>query len=264
MNVGRTLYFQANIPLCFLGESLQIACYLINHFPTPLLKHKSPYELLHNKSPYYSQSQVFGCLCYATNLLPKHKFDVWDHRCVFFCYPPSLKGYRLYDLDIYIFFSFRDVVFHENIFSFSTSPFDNPDDFLVQPTTSHDPLLLPESIPLSQAHPALTLSDSPFTSPYHPHVAINDAPSSSPPPISSPPLPILSSPFITIYPPHSCHFTSLTKPPPHFKYYQAHHVALFAASTPSLVTSATRYPITRYVSHFNFSAPHRIFINNIS
>jgi hypothetical protein len=71
----------------FFGESLQIACYLINHLFTPLLKHKSPYELLHNKFPDYSNLQVFGCLYYATNLLPKHKFDARAHQYIFFGYP---------------------------------------------------------------------------------------------------------------------------------------------------------------------------------
>jgi hypothetical protein len=54
------------------------------------------------------------------------------------------------------------------------------------------------------------------------------------------------------------------KPPTRFKDYQAHHAALLASADPSSDTSGTRYPITRYVSHSNFSAPHRIFINHIS
>jgi hypothetical protein len=55
-----------------------------------------------------------------------------------------------------------------------------------------------------------------------------------------------------------------TKPPSRFKDYQAYHAALLALADPSSGTSVTRYPITRYVSHSNFFAPHRIFINNIS
>lgn len=76
LNVGRALRFQANIPLKFWGESIQTACYLINRLPTPLLSRKSPFEFLHRKSPIYLHLRVFGCLCYATNLSPTHKFDV--------------------------------------------------------------------------------------------------------------------------------------------------------------------------------------------
>jgi len=94
-DIIQTLRFKANIPLCFLGESLQTTCYLINRLPTPLLKHKSPFELLHHRSPDYSTLRVFGCLCYATNLFPKHKFDARARRCVFFGYPLDQKHYNI-------------------------------------------------------------------------------------------------------------------------------------------------------------------------
>ncbi|KAI5330645.1 hypothetical protein L3X38_030043 [Prunus dulcis] len=280
LNVGRALRFQANIPLRFWGESLQTACYLINRLPTPLLKHKSPYEILHQKSPDYSNLRVFGCLCYATNLLPKHKFDARARRCVFFGYPLGQKGYRLYDLTTQTFLSSRDVVFHENIFPFSTSPSENQDDTIVLPTPSHDPLSLPEPHLAHNPHPAHdpqtqvtqdhTISDSP--TPYlHPSPVALDAapPSSLDPSASSPPIipdlpTIPSSPSIDTHPPPIRKSTRTTKPPSHFKDYQAHHAALLAPGAPSPITSGTRYPITRYVSHSNFSEHHRIFVNNIS
>lgn len=34
--------------------------YLINHLPTPLLLHKSPFECLYHKLPNYSTIHVFG------------------------------------------------------------------------------------------------------------------------------------------------------------------------------------------------------------
>ena len=80
LNVGRALRFQGNLPLKFWGESIQTTCYLINRLPTPLLSHKSPYEILHGKSSGYSHIRVFGCLCYATNLTPTHKFDMRARR----------------------------------------------------------------------------------------------------------------------------------------------------------------------------------------
>ena len=87
LNVGRALRFQANLPLKFWGESIQMACYLINRLPTPPLSHKSPYQLLYNKLPSYHHLRTFGCLCYATNLLPTHKSDQRARRFIFVGYP---------------------------------------------------------------------------------------------------------------------------------------------------------------------------------
>ncbi|XP_075109162.1 uncharacterized protein LOC142180956 [Nicotiana tabacum] len=61
--------------------------------PTELLNGKTPYELIHKKSPSLSHLRVFGCLCYATNLVKEDKFS------------PKQKHI--------------DVIFKENIFPFA-------------------------------------------------------------------------------------------------------------------------------------------------
>ncbi|KAL2230793.1 UNVERIFIED_CONTAM: Retrovirus-related Pol polyprotein from transposon TNT 1-94 [Sesamum indicum] len=111
----------------FWVESLLSATYLINRIPTPTLKWKSPYEILHNKAPDFTHLKVFGCLCFATNILPhKGKFEPRAMRCVSLGYAQGKKGYKVLDLDTNMMHIARDVVFHEKNLPFKTmKPEDN-------------------------------------------------------------------------------------------------------------------------------------------
>ena len=100
-----------------------MAAFLINRLPNPVLKFKTPYELLFSKVPEYSSMRVFGCLCHALTLLShRHKFNPRLVPAAFVGYPLSYKGYKLYDLAAKKFFIFRDVVLMENVFPFHNMP----------------------------------------------------------------------------------------------------------------------------------------------
>ena len=161
LNVARALRFQANLPLQFWGESVQTSCYLINRLPTPLLSHKSPYELLNHTLPNYFTLRVFGCLCYATNLTPDHKLDCRARRCIFIGYPHGQKGYRVYDLESKKFFTSRDVTFHEHTFPFTKLPLETLDDNPVLPIPSSL-----ATLPETTTHPQPTLSNQLSTQPH--------------------------------------------------------------------------------------------------
>ena len=74
LNVARAVLFQANIPMKFWGECVLIVVYLINRTPSILLRGKTPYEVLHQKTPSYDNIKVFGTLCFAHSKKSKDKF----------------------------------------------------------------------------------------------------------------------------------------------------------------------------------------------
>ncbi|KAL0316465.1 UNVERIFIED_CONTAM: Retrovirus-related Pol polyprotein from transposon RE2 [Sesamum radiatum] len=104
----------SGLPQKFWGESVLTATFLINRLPTPLLHWKSPFEVLHQRSPDYEQLKVFGCLYFASNVNPhKAKFD---QRAL------------------------RDVMFHETTYPFQSIPPENDPISLPLPIDDTDPI----------------------------------------------------------------------------------------------------------------------------
>ncbi|GKE70737.1 cysteine-rich receptor-like protein kinase 8, partial [Tanacetum coccineum] len=99
LEIARALRFHAHLPLSYWGDYVIIATYLINRFPSTVLGQKTPYELLMNKKPTYSNLKVFGCLDVASN--PARVNDKMAPRgvpCLFLGCPPHQKGYTLLNL----------------------------------------------------------------------------------------------------------------------------------------------------------------------
>ena len=67
LEISRALWFKANLPLKFWGDSVLTATYIINRLPIRILKSKTPYEMLLQKTPQYQHMRVFGCLDFASN-----------------------------------------------------------------------------------------------------------------------------------------------------------------------------------------------------
>ena len=191
------------MPIHFWSNCVQIAVYLINRIPTPLLSNKAPYEVLLHKAPHYSHLRTFGCLCFASTL-PSHrtKFDPRATACVFLGYPSSVKGYKLLNLTTNQYLISRDVVFHEHIFPFkSLSSSLDPTAFLMKPSSTSESILLDIAMPSY-------FPDTDFTSPIPNRSSIPHNDNSASSSVESPPIPSLFeySPSITIFPTKCCSF----------------------------------------------------------
>ena len=131
------------------GECVKTTVFLMNRTPSPILQHKSPYEILYQQLPNYSDFRTFETLCYASTLLSTwHKFSPKATLAVFIGYPHEYKGYKLLDLTTLKTFISRGVKFYEHIFPFknkdSTTRSTNPlsphiTPNLITPSTCDDP-----------------------------------------------------------------------------------------------------------------------------
>ena len=95
VELGLTLLAQAQLPFKFWFDAFVYAVLIINHLPTVILKHKSPFECLYHVSPDYTSLRVFGCACYPF-LRPYNNYKLQFHtsQCIFLGYSYVHKGYH--------------------------------------------------------------------------------------------------------------------------------------------------------------------------
>jgi len=221
------------MPLEFWGECVLTAVHIINRLPSPLLKNKSPFELLYHRPPLLLHLRVFDCLSYATIVHPKHKFDSRASRCVFVSYPSNHKGYKNFDLETHNFIISRDVIFHETVFPFQQ-----------QTQPSFPPSVLPNlALDLPSSYPPV-----PNTETHNPEP---NTETHSPPEPDIDPSPILAP-------------APLTRRSERIKHLSAWHKDYVVDSQTNASTSNTRYPLQNFLSYSRFSAAQNTFFANIS
>lgn len=121
LNVGRTILYKYKLSKTYWSFSLQFAT-PINKVPTPILHHKSPYQIFHNKLPELNTFKVFASLCYASTLQAHGiKMDSKVGKSIFLGYKPGSKGYIFLDFHTNEVFVSINVIFHERILPYKST-----------------------------------------------------------------------------------------------------------------------------------------------
>lgn len=132
LNVARALMFQSQVPLEFWGDCVLIAVFIINRLRSPLLKDKSPFEMLTSKEMDYKRLCVFGFLAYcSTSPKNRKKFQPGAQPCIFFGYPAGFKGYKVMNIETNKILISRNVTFHEDIFLYAQGQSPSYTDFFI-------------------------------------------------------------------------------------------------------------------------------------
>lgn len=85
----RAIKFHGGLSDKFWGLCIKAAVYVLNRIPSTVLNRKSSFELLYNKRPSLLHLRVIGCLCVATILTQKDKFNPRVVRAVLVGYNTS-------------------------------------------------------------------------------------------------------------------------------------------------------------------------------
>ncbi|GJT45304.1 ribonuclease H-like domain-containing protein [Tanacetum coccineum] len=121
-NLIRTLLFQANLPLTFWVEALNMAIHLLNVLPFTAINNEIPFTCLFGMNLDYSMLRTFGCLCYP-HLYPTHKLEPCATPSILLGHAFNHRGYRCLDLKTNKIIISRHVTFDETVFPYvSTQP----------------------------------------------------------------------------------------------------------------------------------------------
>ena len=112
----------SSVPLSYFPFAFQIATFLINRLPTPVLHLKSPFEVLYNLIPNYHSIQVFGFACFSCTIsYNAYKLQSRSIDCVLLGNSPRHKGYLCLDKHTGLIYASRHVIFNELTFPYKSS-----------------------------------------------------------------------------------------------------------------------------------------------
>jgi hypothetical protein len=156
---GLALLFHSHIPTHFWVDAFSTAAYIINRLPTPLLRGKSPFELLNGSFPNYENFHPFGCRVYhCLRNYMTNKFSPHSIPCIFMGYNSSHKGFRCLDPTTSRIYITQHAQFDEHYCPFHHTSQAQPISSLqisnfLEPSLSPTDMSLPSPAPHSQHIP---------------------------------------------------------------------------------------------------------------
>lgn len=122
---ARAMIIDSSIPMCFWGEAVRTAAYLLNRSPTIALENKTPYEMWNDKKPDLNNLRIFGLTTFLRKSKMSDKFDGKSLKCHMVGYGVQ-NIYRLWNDDLKCIKISRDVIFDEqDMFKTQNSNNDN-------------------------------------------------------------------------------------------------------------------------------------------
>jgi histone deacetylase 1/2 len=136
----------SNLPKLFWEDAFLTTVFIINRQPIPVLKQKSPYEMVHHQKPDYNFLRAFGCACWPY-LRPynRHKLDFRSKNCIFIGYSIGHRGYNCLDVSIGKIFVPRHIVFDENLYPYNKNK-------SINLSSKANPVTLPSNLNLSSTN----------------------------------------------------------------------------------------------------------------
>lgn len=106
--------FHMKVPSHLWGEYMLIACYLINHVPSSILKFRTLYFILYPTSDLFSMIPwVFECVCFLHVHHPENKL-AQALKCVSMGISKIQKGYKCFHPPSHKYYVNSDVTFFEH------------------------------------------------------------------------------------------------------------------------------------------------------
>jgi len=243
LNVARSLSFQSHVPITMWNFTVQHVVHIINRIPSPLLKFKSPIELLHGTPPSIIHLKVFGCLAYATTLQAhRTKFNPRARKTIFLGFKEGTKGSILYDLNSNELFVSRNVIFYENHFPFTH--------------VTKTPTIPPRSSPIDLDDSLIDLSPHPASAPEFQLASARPSHSVFAPAVQHE-IPVVDSVSERI-------IRKSTRTSQPLSYLVDYHCNLPSKSCSNVSSGISSYPLSSFLSYDNCSPNYTHFCCTIS